>query len=616
MKKILLLLLLFAPIFHIQSQTFIDNSVARVGNISISDKEFLERYELTPGTNRQRKSTIESQKIEFLFSLIAEKLWALEAISRDMDTAEVIQFTTKSFEKMFVRDALFKKEVRDKVNISDQELNDGLKYNSSKIYVNFLFSTDVEEINNLHKLLKNGIPFDSILVESPEKDEQLSPVEIIFGQMDEAVEEVLFNLNVGEYSQPIITLDGWYIFHLVNKSEELLSNSNAREDAIKNVRKTIEARKLIEKQKEFYAYFFKDKKVDVNPELFEILAKNISSLFEYKKKNYLIKDGDLINLESPDVLKMEEVFGNDILSKKFILFDNNSIIFKEYLRLLMFDGYNSTDYKINFIRASLDNRIRKDIEKELLYREGAKRDYNNLPEVKKEIELWSQHYLFELLKDDFSDSVTVSDDEVYNYYLKNNESESFPMMVNIIEIFTDSIENVDKIFSELKNGTDFTFLANMYNKREWTKKSNGEYGLFPITQFGEIGKIASTMNVGEIYGPLQIDNGYSIFMLVDKQDKIIIPPKPFENFKDQYKRDLTFQKLYKKITDFTYNLAIKHGVSLNLNLLEQIQVTSLPSFGMRYLGFGGKMTAVPLISPNVDWAEQWIKHQQQIKVSP
>ena len=235
MKKILLLLLLFAPIFHIQSQTFIDNSVARVGNISISDKEFLERYELTPGTNRQRKSTIESQKIEFLFSLIAEKLWALEAISRDMDTAEVIQFTTKSFEKMFVRDALFKKEVRDKVNISDQELNDGLKYNSSKLYVNFLFSTDVEEINNLHKLLKNGIPFDSILVESPEKDEQLSPVEIFFGQMDEAVEEVLFNLNVDEYSQPIITPDGWYIFHLVNKSEELLSNSNAREDAIKNL---------------------------------------------------------------------------------------------------------------------------------------------------------------------------------------------------------------------------------------------------------------------------------------------------------------------------------------------------------------------------------------------
>ena len=85
MKKILLLLLLFAPIFHIQSQTFIDNSVARVGNISISDKEFLERYELTPGTNRQRKSTIESQKIEFLFSLIAEKLWYLEAVDQGIE---------------------------------------------------------------------------------------------------------------------------------------------------------------------------------------------------------------------------------------------------------------------------------------------------------------------------------------------------------------------------------------------------------------------------------------------------------------------------------------------------------------------------------------------------
>jgi hypothetical protein len=34
------------------------------------------------------------------------------------------------------------------------------------------------------------------------------------------------------------------------------------------------------------------------------------------------------------------------------------------------------------------------------------------------------------------------------------------------------------------------------------------------------------------------------------------------------------------------------------------------------LGFGGKMTAVPLIAPNVDWSEMWIENQQQQKVIP
>jgi parvulin-like peptidyl-prolyl isomerase len=434
--------------------------------------------------------------------------------------------------------------------------------------------------------------------------------------MDESVEEILFNLNVNEYTQPILTPDGWYIFYLVNKSEEILAGSNDREDAIKTVRKTLEARKLIEKQKIFYAEFFKDKKVDIDPELFEILAKNVSSLFEYKKKNFFIKDADLINLEPADVLKMEEVFGNSLLSKTFVLLGEIPITFKEYLRSLIFDGYNATDYKINFIRASLDNRIRRDVEKELLFREGKQRGYDKLPEVRNEVEMWRQNYLFQILKDGFRDSVEVSDEEVYNYYLKNNQPESYPMLVNIIEILADSIEVVENIFNELNSGIDIKELAKKYNKREWTKKNNGEYGLFPITQHGEIGRIAATMNVGDVYGPLKLKEGYSIFKLIDKQDEKIIPPKPFEKFKDQYRQDLTYQKLYKKMTDFTYGLAVKYGVSLNLENLEQIKVTSLPSFGMRFLGFGGKMTAVPIIAPNVEWADQWIKNQQQPQVIP
>ena len=46
---------------------------------------------------------------------------------------------------------------------------------------------------------------------------------------------------------------------------------------------------------------------------------------------------------------------------------------------------------------------------------------------------------------------------------------------------------------------------------------------FPITEHGEIGRIASTMNVGDIYGPLELKEGYSIFKLIDKQEQKIIP---------------------------------------------------------------------------------------------
>jgi len=612
MKQIFIVIFfLFLCTVEEYSQSFIDKNVARVGNLTIDDQEFLERYEMTPGFNRHRKSTIESQKIEFLFSLIAEKLWALESIDRGMDTSDVINFTTESFTKMFVRDALFKKEIQQKSLATDEEILDGYYKSMTKLYVNFLFSDDLEEINFLHKLLNDGILFDSILAESNEIAEQPIPIEIVFGQMDESVENILFNLKVNEYTKPILTTDGWYIFKLVNRSEQLMDGSTSKEDVMKTVKKTLEARKLIDNQKEFYAEFFRDKKVEVNPELFETLARNISTLFEYKKKTYQIKENELINLETPDILKMEEVFGDKMLGSNFILLDEEPITFGEYLRLLIFDGYNASDYKLNFIRASLDTRVRRDVEKELLYREGKKRGFDNLPEVKREVETWRENYLFQALKAQYSDSVQVSEEEVFSYYQNRHKPEFLPMLVNIIEILTDSLETVQKIFSELNLGKDFKDISSQYNKREWTKKSDGEYGLFPVSEHGDIGRIASTMNVGDVYGPLEVKEGYSIFKLIDKQEQKTIAAEPFEKFKEKYKQDLTYQKLYKKMTDFTYSLSVKYGINLNLNLLEEIKVTTLPSFGIRFLGFGGKVTAVPLLAPNVDWAEQWIKNQQQ-----
>ena len=613
MKKIFLTLL-FAYFFleTIFPQDYLQKPVARVGNIEISGEEFLQRYEMTPGFNRQRKTSTESNKIEFLLTLVAEKLWALEALNRNLDTSEAIKFSTEALQEMFVRDALFKKEIKDKIIITDQELNYGLGKYSTKLYVNYLFSEDVNEINSLENLIKAGIPFDSVLTERPEREEQNSPREIVFGQMEESIEDILYALKVGENTKPMLTPDGWYIFKLTNRSEQMLMSEKGRKDDLKNVRKIIEARKLIDKQNEYYEKFFKDKKIDVNPIIFEDLAKEISTIFTRKKKLLAIDDNELINLDVNDLSKIKDYLGREKLDEIFINISDNPISTKNYLNSLLFDGLQSKGYKINFVRALLDQRVRKDIEKELLYEEGMKKGYNNLPEVRKDLDVWKEHYLAEMIRDKYRDSTTVTDEEVMKYYQQQNKPETYPMLVNIVEVFTDSIEIAVDVLNSLNAGADIKILAKKYNKREWTKKKDGEYGLFPITQYGEIGIIASTMNLGDIYGPLKIDNGYSVFKLIDKQEERTILPKPFERYKDEYRQDLVFEKLYKRMTDFTYNLALKYGVNLDLNNLENIKVTTIPSFGIRYLGFGGKITAAPLIAPNTDWVDKWIKHQEKI----
>jgi parvulin-like peptidyl-prolyl isomerase len=588
------------------SQQLDDDAVVRVGTKIITEREFLERYEFSPGLQRNNKSDTESSKLEFLYTLIAEKLWAQQASALGLDTLEVMKFSRDEFEKMFVRDVLYRKEVTEKIKISDDELLQAFYRNRNRLKVNFIFSEDENEIRNIYSMLTEGILFDSVLIVRPEFEEQKEPWDVVYGQMESAVEDSLYNLKVGEFTAPILTPDGWYIFRLTNKIESLLSSAEDLQKSNLEAEKIIKARKSQKLHLEFFAEFFNDKKVDVNPVLFESLAEKISARFEWKKNNYRISDNNLFSLLAEDVVAIESEFGRNSLKSIFINFDSDPLTLKQFLRILAFDGLAAEEYDIRYIRKLLDTKTRQIIERELLAREGFKRGYNLLPEVQSEVNMWSDNYLSQVLKNKFLDSVSVSDDEVYNYYKQLNKEEKYPQLVNIVEILTDSLEIVNAILQEIKEGKDFKKIAKQYTKREWTKENGGEFGFFPSSLHGNIGKIAAAMEVGEIYGPLKVPEGYSIFKLIDKRDSVTAPPQPYEKFKDKYKRDLLYSKSKLKMDNYTVDLAIKYGVGIDLDLLESIQVTNISSFGLRKLGFGGKITAVPIVAPNVDWVQPWL----------
>lgn len=586
------------------------DKLAKIGNGFISQSEFLERYELTPGINRHNKKLTESAKAEFLYTLIAEKLWTLEGASAGLDTIEVMKFSRMAFEKLFMRDELYRREILDKIEISDEELIVGVKRNSTVLRVNFLFSENENEINTLYDLLGAGVPFNSVLAERPEFDEQMIPVEIVYGQMDKEIEDSLYKLKLNEHTSPMLTPDGWYIFKLQNRTEQILSSIEKIENSRNTVGKIIKARKEQEIYADFYYDFFDGKSVNVNPVLFESLAKNISKVLTEKKINERVKAGDPVFLMANEVLAIEQMFGTDSLRMHFILLDEKPISLKHFIRTLAYDGFKMTETKIFSVRAQLDYRTKKTIEHELLAREGYNRSLHLFPEVQKQVQMWFDNYLFQVLKNQYLDSLNATDEEIYNYY--RSESKNKPLLVNVVEILTDSLEIVQLILSELNNGADINALATKYNRRESTKEQSGEYGLTEADNLGEIGRIALNMEVGDIYGPLELPEGYSVFKLIDKQE-YNEPPVSFEKVKEEYKTKLLNTKLKNKMNEFTAQLAVKFGLEIDWTALSSIEVTNINSFGIRYLGFGGKITAVPLLAPNNNWVELYLKKLDTIQ---
>jgi hypothetical protein len=120
------------------------------------------------------------------------------------------------------------------------------------------------------------------------------------------------------------------------------------------------------------------------------------------------------------------------------------------------------------------------------------------------------------------------------------------------------------------------------------------------------------MEIGEVYGPLKVPEGFSIFKLIGKKDEKKEEPKPFEDVKDNVKNDLRTVKLEKSVVDYTVKLANEYGVSVDENVLKSIKTTYIVMFAYRYMGFGGRIVAVPMVPPFAEWVNPWYKSNNKL----
>ena len=231
--KIIFSVLIFPVTTSAQNES---NAIAKIGSDKIIVEEFQNRFDFMPHLNYS-SSNIDSIKKEFLYSLVAEKLWALEADELQIDTIESVKLSMKSLEKLFVKDELFKEEVESKVNLTSSEISTGL-YRVTRILTTLIITTpDSQKAIRLFNDFQTGESFDSVLVsmKMPQK-----PFEVKYGSFeDEGMEEILFSLKLNEISKPVISKNNWFIFKLVSDEQDLSidpSKEHARNIVIKKLR--------------------------------------------------------------------------------------------------------------------------------------------------------------------------------------------------------------------------------------------------------------------------------------------------------------------------------------------------------------------------------------------
>ncbi|MGE5362642.1 MAG: peptidylprolyl isomerase [Bacteroidota bacterium] len=592
-----------------------DETLARVGKINITKSEFQERYELTPWPRGLQNPNLEAMKKEFLHTLIAEKLWAQKAQELRFDTTEIMEYSFKTLEKMYVRDALYKLEITDKIKIPEKEILKGYFRGSVDLAVDFIYASDKKEIDGTYDMLRKGAAFDSILAYRAEKMD--SAMKISFGQVDENLEDTLYNLKPGEFTGPFEAPNGYYIFRVKDRMDAPVDKKNGQQTLMSNAKKVVEKRYRDRALQKFMSGFFAGKKVSANGYIMWSLASKLSDVLIEKKKKEQENPGgkaakENIYLDANDFQRIENQFGPDTLKMAFIEFEKNPVSFKQFMREFTFEGFYSKVLDPATIRAKLNSRVKMYIENEMLVREGYKRGLQNLPEVKKSVRMWHEYYLSQLYRGAVLDSSSATEAEARDFFEKRNKAVTLPAQVNIVEVLTDSLEIVEKVLDELKNNADIRDLAVKYTKREWARPSKGEFGFFPVSMYGEIGKVAEGMKIGEVYGPLKVPEGYSVFKLIGKKEEKVETKKNFDDVKDEVFRNVNQFKYRRNIVNYTAALADQYGVSINEDALKNMPVNNITMFAYRYMGFGGRITAVPMMSPFDDWIEVWTEKKKEL----
>ncbi|MBL1215227.1 MAG: hypothetical protein HND52_17810 [Ignavibacteriae bacterium] len=584
--------------------------IAKVGEEEITIDEFKKRFELVPQINKPNKSE-EALKAELLYSIIAEKLWAQEAENLGLDTTNVIKYTFENLKKMYARDALYKKEIESNINIDEEKISKVFLRSRKKLNLQFLKALSINEADSLYRLLEKGESFGTLLNKWNSSFGKDSLFTISYGDFPVEIEDELYRLKVSEYSKPIKASNGWYIFKLFSIDEIPFGSDRQVSKEYLNLKRNLEQTIEDELNRNYLVKLLGDKSVTTNGYLFWTFSDNIIEQLKRKKEKEGIPDFGDIKFSSADFSNVESEIGEDSLNMNFINLGKRDIKLKEFYYAFAYEGFYSNSINPDTVRAKLNSRVKRFIEHEILTEEAKRQNLNELPEVKNQVNTWRGNYLGRLYEKKIKNSVEITEGEAKQKFEEEADFTS-PMQVNIFEILTDSLEIVEKVFKCLDEGERFQDIAREYTIRKETKENNGEFGYFPITEHGEIGKIASQLELGEVYGPLNLAEGYSIIKLIGKREPVVKSELNFEEVKDTYIKQLKNMEILKTKIDKTVELANKYEIDINHKVLQSIKVNNLSMLVFKNFGFGGMGMAMPIISPFYEWVEKWQNSQQDL----
>ena len=605
--RVLIILIIFSFIQLIgrsQDRAILSqDTVARIGTSAITARDLLERLELVPFPGKDRPSQTDSVKMRALLGLIAEKVLANEARHKSLSEDAVSKLMHHELENLFIRDELFKREVEAYAKPTAQEVIAGIhRFEWNLKVIAFLIRSEDDgkalvkhlRVHNTKNTLR-GLPKDLIT--------EMDTIRIRFGGPDSAYENAAYSIGNSRVSKPFYSHNlGWSVLYLLDKITNPESAKMTLDERSHKVEKTLKERHEQEIGERYSLDVLSSKNAIADSNIFNVLADSIIALRrEIEPKYYQRNDGYMITSEMVDVL-IDRL--KPCLDTTFVVINDGNMRLGEVLEMFRYENFISKSLEGFSFKLELNEEVKHLVGNELLAREGRRQLLQNSAPVRREMALWDNYWAARQLYYDVRDSVKVTHEDILEHLLKTKEYFGRYYEVNVREILTYTLGNATRLVNEIQRGKNLAELAPQYSIRaEWVK-NGGESGFFKVLQHPEIGFRALLSDTGILIGPVKLDEGYSLFTVLGKRrtnDAIV----GFDTLYQNISKRLMKEKRKQATDRFIAKLAYEQQVSIDYDKLKLVKPSLIQMFAQRFMGFGGMMTAVPLLMQQWDWIKEF-----------
>jgi hypothetical protein len=388
--------LLIFSILIISSCASKDQSIviAKVGDIEITADEFRKRFEFNPRLKQFSDKT--QAKYQFLGSLIAEKLLALEAKNQGLPDVPRVKIFLDQLHREAVIEELYNRETASRIQVSDEEIRQAYARSRKELEIQSARFTTLEDATEFRKRVVNGESFDLALSTLTSKAWDEAPyVETLtlrWGQVDQYLEDTVYEMKPGDISEPIEVNGEFYVARVLAEKVDAFGTEDDYRLRKEKIEKIVLKRK---RSAEFLKYFkemMSEKETNVPPERFKMVVEKLVDAFRISNE-----PAELMRVENPAPLTDSELsqawhgiegFADEIL----VFFEGGfQLTVREFVQRLSVGRYyiNFNDEKS--FKVSVRQALITMIEQEYVYQEGTKDGIGVTRFVMEEVAMWREN---------------------------------------------------------------------------------------------------------------------------------------------------------------------------------------------------------------------------------